>query len=119
MQTAERVRRLGRAVAHQGAGCTAAWPLQVQSRVTQVALNMKQDEKRVTCQGAGCTANKPLQAVEASVLTKALISGKVTSLYMPQRASQRKFGKSLKLHLAKQKKQKLEEHETDVCRREK
>jgi hypothetical protein len=25
---------------------------------------------------------------------------------MPQRASQRKFGKSLKLHLAKQKKQK-------------
>ena len=33
----------------------------------------------------------------------------VASLYMPQRASQRKFGKSLKLHLAKQKKQKLEE----------
>jgi hypothetical protein len=31
---------------------------------------------------------------------------------MPQRASQWKFGKSLKLHLAKQ-------HETDVCRREK
>ena len=36
---------------------------------------------------------------------------------MPQRASQRKFGKNLKLHLAKQEKQKL--HETDVCRREK
>ena len=35
--------------------------------------------------------------------------GRVTSLYMPQRASQRKFGKGLKLHLAKQKKQKLEE----------
>ena len=30
-------------------------------------------------------------------------------LYMPQRASQRKLGKSLKLHLAKQKKQELEE----------
>ena len=28
---------------------------------------------------------------------------------MPRRASQRKFGKSLKLHLAKQKKQKLKE----------
>jgi len=28
---------------------------------------------------------------------------------MPQRASQRKFGKILKLHLAKQKKQKLED----------
>ena len=33
---------------------------------------------------------------------------------MPQRASQRKFGKSLKLHLAKQKKQKLEETWTDA-----
>jgi hypothetical protein len=39
---------------------------------------------------------------------------------MPQRASQRKFGKSLELHLAKQKKQKLKENKkTDVCRREK
>jgi hypothetical protein len=45
--------------------------------------------------------------------------GKVTSLYMPRRASWRKFGKSLKLHMAKQKKQKLEETRTDVCRREK
>jgi hypothetical protein len=34
---------------------------------------------------------------------------------MPQRASQRKFGKILKLRLAKQKKQKLEE----TCRKEK
>jgi len=33
---------------------------------------------------------------------------------MPQRASQRKFAKSLKLHLAKQKKQELEETE-NVC----
>ena len=38
---------------------------------------------------------------------------------MHQRASQRKFGKGLKLHLAKQKKQKLEETWTNVCRREK
>jgi hypothetical protein len=37
-------------------------------------------------------------------ITLPLILGKVTSLYMPQRASQRKFGKSLKLNLAKQKK---------------
>ena len=35
--------------------------------------------------------------------------GKVTSLNMPQRASQRKLGKSLKPHLAKHKKQQLEE----------
>jgi hypothetical protein len=40
--------------------------------------------------------------------------GKVTWLYMPQRASQRKFGKSLKLHLAKQKKQKLEQSNATV-----
>jgi hypothetical protein len=38
---------------------------------------------------------------------------------MPRRASQRKFGKSLKLHLAKQKKQKLKETRNSVCRREK
>jgi len=38
---------------------------------------------------------------------------------MHQRASQRKFGKGLKLHLAKQKKQKVEETRKDVCRREK
>ena len=37
---------------------------------------------------------------------------------MPQRASQQKFGKSLKLHLANQKKQKLEET-WNRCRREK
>ena len=36
---------------------------------------------------------------------------------MPQRASQRKFGKSLKLHLAKEKTQK--KHDSDVCIREK
>jgi Na+-transporting NADH:ubiquinone oxidoreductase subunit NqrA len=38
--------------------------------------------------------------------------GKVTSIYMPQRASQRKLGKILKPHLAKQKKQELEETRT-------
>jgi hypothetical protein len=40
---------------------------------------------------------------------KVKVKVKVTSLYMPERASQWKFEKSLKPHLAKQKKQKLEE----------
>jgi len=41
--------------------------------------------------------------------------GKVTSLYMPQRASQRKLGKGLKSRLAKQKKQELEEAFFRTC----
>ena len=47
-----------------------------------------------------------------------LLMKKPEGVGMPQRASQRKLGKGMKTHLAKQRNRSWRKHEIDVCRRE-